>query len=167
MDRKAYKAYEHREPCQEYRQVPRHSEKLSNCFVRKADVEKVVVTQNKVVQERRLLPVINSYTLYFDYDKSNIRTEDQAVLDLIAREIGKYDPAQVTVTGFTDRAGTADYNQKLSQRRSDSVAQALQNRNITTEYVDQDARGEMELAVSTPDGVRLQENRRVVVDFRR
>jgi hypothetical protein len=38
---------------------------------------------------------------------------------------------------------------------------------ITTEYVEQDARGESDLAVSTPDGVKLQENRRVVVDFRR
>ena len=166
LDRNAYKNYEHREPCQEYRRVPRNSEKLSNCWVRKATPQQVVAGQ-PVVSERRLLPVIHSYTLYFDFDKSNIRAGEREILAQIANEIEKYDPTQITVTGFADRAGSIEYNEKLSQRRATTVAKALQDQNITTEYVEQDARGELEPAVNTPDGVKLQENRRVVVDFRR
>lgn len=164
-DREAYKNYEERELCQQYRRIPRHSDMLSNCWVRKAAVRQVATEQ--VVTERRLRPIVNSYTLYFDFDKSNIRAGELNILNQIANEIEKYDPTQITVTGFTDSSGSVEYNQRLSERRAASVAKALLNQGITTEYVEQDARGESNLAVSTPDGVKLQENRRVVVDFRR
>lgn len=164
-DREAYKNYEERELCQQYRRIPRNSEMLTNCWVRKAPVKQVATEQ--VVTERRLLPIVNSYTLYFDFDKSNIRAGEREILNQIANEIEKYDPTQITVTGFTDSSGSVEYNQKLSERRSNTVSKALMDQGITTEYVEQDARGESDLAVSTPDGVKLQENRRVVVDFRR
>lgn len=166
LDRKAYRAYEHREPCQEYRRVPRHSEKLSNCWVQKA-AEKQVTNEQYVVTETRLLPVIHSYTLYFDFDKSNIRPTEREIIAQIANEIEKYNPKQITVTGFADRSGSEEYNEVLSKKRAASVSKSLLDQGITTEYVEQDARGETDPAVNTPDGVKLQENRRVVVDFRR
>jgi outer membrane protein OmpA-like peptidoglycan-associated protein len=160
MDRKAYNEYDNREQCQEYRRVPRNSVFMSHCKVRKAPAM-------KDEGSRRLLGVINTYTLYFDFDKDNIRQQDWAVIDRIANELDKYDPAQITVTGFADRSGSVDYNQDLSERRANSVSKALLDRSIATETVNEEARGELDPAVPTPDGVRLQENRRVVVDFRR
>lgn len=166
FDREAYNNYEHRESCQEYRRVPRNSEGRSDCLARKA-AQKQVAVEQYTASKQRLLPVIHSYTLYFDFDKSNIRAGEQDILSQIANEIEKYNPTQITVTGFTDRSGGVDYNEKLSQRRAVSVAKALLNQGITTEYVERESRGELDPAVSTPDGVKLQENRRVVVDFRR
>jgi outer membrane protein OmpA-like peptidoglycan-associated protein len=159
-DRKSYREYEQREQCQHYRRVPRHSEITASCLVRRE-----LMHQQSV--RTRLLPVIHSYTLYFDFDKSNIRGQDVAVLDQISNELAKYNPAQVTITGFTDRSGSVDYNQALSQRRAESVSKALLDRGITTQNLDEYARGEDDNAVPTPDGVKLQANRRVVVDFRR
>lgn len=38
----------------------------------------------------------------------------------------------VLITGHTDRIGTQQYNQKLSKKRADAVAQYLSNQNITS-----------------------------------
>jgi outer membrane protein OmpA-like peptidoglycan-associated protein len=160
MDRKSYNEYEMREQCQFYRRIPRDSIHISHCNVGKAPK----VADNG---HRRLLGIIHSYTLYFDFDKSTIRSQDVDVLNRIAREIDVYHPAQITVTGFADRSGPVEYNQRLSERRAEAVSKALLDRSIRTEAVNEDARGELDPAVPTPDGVRLQENRRVVVDFRR
>lgn len=69
------------------------------------------------------------------------------------------------MTGYTDRSGPAAYNQMLSRERAQAVSRALLNRGIKTRTIDQEARGEYDLAVETADDVRKQENRRVVVDF--
>jgi len=71
------------------------------------------------------------------------------------------------VTGYTDSHGNVDYNQKLSYRREEAVSKALMMRGIKNQVLDREARGEYEQAVPTEDGVKNQENRRVVIDFRR
>lgn len=151
MDKKSYKEYEHREPCQHYRRLPRL---YSDPCVIQEDVK--VPVQEKIVR---------SYTILFDFDKSDIRPEENQTLENIVQELNKYDPHQVTVTGYTDSSGAADYNQLLSRKREQAVSRALLERGIENRTLDREARGEYEQAVETADGVRNQENRRVVVDF--
>ena len=78
-----------------------------------------------------------------------------------------YNPQQVTVTGYTDSSGSADYNQDLSRRREQAVSRALLERGIANQALEREARGEYDQAIETPDDTRNQENRRVVIDFRR
>jgi outer membrane protein OmpA-like peptidoglycan-associated protein len=66
--------------------------------------------------------------VHFDYDRSDIRPEDQALLDRFAEVVsGHYDGALITVEGFADPAGSVAYNQALSERRARSVAEYLQS----------------------------------------
>lgn len=165
LDITRYEQYEQREPCQHYRRLPRNY--TDRCA---ADVEQeymVVETTQQVAQESRLLPIVRSYTILFDFDKSNIRADENEVLNRIMDEINMYNPQQVTVTGYTDSSGKADYNQDLSRRREQAVSAALLSRGIANQTLDREARGEYDQAVQTPDGVKNQQNRRVVVDFRR
>ena len=166
IDRVKYNNYEQREQCQRYRRFPRNSVEHANCLVTKAPAV-VMAEETVTTTTTTLLPIVQSYTIYFNFDRSGIRGDQNATLDQVAREIAKYDPSQITVTGYTDTSGKASYNQKLSEKRAASVIAALQARNISSQAVDENARGEYDLAVSTPDGVKLQENRRVVIDFRR
>src|SRR5690606_4263323 len=110
--------------------------------------------------------IVRSYTVLFDHDKSDIRSNEMATIDQAMREIDKYEPKQVTVTGYTDSSGKADYNQTLSREREQAVSKALLSRGIKNQTLEREARGEYEQAVQTGDGVRNQENRRVVIDFR-
>lgn len=155
---------EHREQCQNYR-LPPPGYVMVGCDVYRAGSK--TQTTTTIQTRRHLLPIVSSYTIYFDFNKSNVRESEKDTLDRVAREIDKYNPTQVTVSGFADRSGSADYNQKLSEKRAQSVAKALMSQGIESEVIDKEAYGEFELAVPTADGVKLQENRRVVIDFRR
>jgi OOP family OmpA-OmpF porin len=166
MDKKSYKQYERREPCQNYRDLPRKM--IDKCVVNEEKMELSTVSMSRHTEEQqKVLPIVSSYTVLFDHDQSNIRDNENETLDRAMREIDKYEPTQVTVTGYTDSSGKADYNQSLSREREQAVSKALLERGIHNQTLDREARGEYEQAVQTEDGVRNQENRRVVIDFRR
>lgn len=170
MDRKSYRKYEQRELCQRYRSLPRRTTDLCDKSTYEAPIAvapmRTVATQS-TVRTQTLLPIINSYTILFDFDKSNIRPGEQATIDQVVREMEKYNPQQVTVTGYTDSAGKADYNQTLSRKREQAVSSSLRDRGIENQTIERDARGEYDQAIETPDGTKNQQNRRVVIDFRR
>ena len=156
MDKKSYKEYEHRESCQNYRKPPRNYN--DGC------IEDEMVAVVTPAQPKK---IVRSYTVLFDFDKSNIRGNEMATLDRIAQEINQYHPKQVTVTGYTDSHGTDAYNRTLSRHRQEAVSYALMQRGIKNQMLDRNSRGEYDQAVQTDDGVKNQENRRVVIDFRR
>jgi peptidoglycan-associated lipoprotein len=64
--------------------------------------------------------------VHFEFASSDLREEDRPVLDRFAAVVKDYYPgALVTVEGFTDPAGTAAYNQRLGQKRAQSVVEYL------------------------------------------
>lgn len=170
IDTERYDQYEHREPCQRYRKVPRKY--IDLCDRPEEEVIVQAVASRKTVtttttQKQMLRPIINSYTVLFDHDKSVIRVNEIATLDQISREVERFDPKQITVTGYTDSSGPVDYNQILSRQREQAVSKALLERGLENQTIDREARGEYNQAVETPDDTRNQDNRRVVIDFRR
>lgn len=62
----------------------------------------------------------------FGFDKSDLTKEGKAELDKLAAQISSN--GVVVVTGYADQIGKADYNQKLSQRRAESVAKYLSSK---------------------------------------
>jgi outer membrane protein OmpA-like peptidoglycan-associated protein len=69
----------------------------------------------------------------------------------------------VRVIGHTDTSGSQDYNDDLSQRRANVVRDALDAGGVDGSIITTEARGETDLARSTPDGVREPLNRRAAV----
>jgi len=97
------------------------------------------------------------WTIYFGFDKSNLTSEAQAVIDQIVADSS----GAVSVVGNTDTVGSHAYNQALGQRRADAVAGALTSQGKAICSVVSE--GETNLAVKTGDGVREPLNRRAVV----
>ena len=69
----------------------------------------------------------------------------------------------VQITGYTDTSGSMPYNQRLSLRRAKHVADILSHMGVPWPAMTIAGKGETELAVPTPDGVREPRNRRVTV----
>ena len=61
----------------------------------------------------------------FAFGKANLKPQAQSVLDGIYGEIAQVNNADIKVSGYTDRIGSDAYNQKLSQRRAETVANYL------------------------------------------
>jgi peptidoglycan-associated lipoprotein len=61
-------------------------------------------------------------TTHFEYDSAALSGLDQPALTEFAEVISKHHPdALITVEGFTDPAGTTQYNQALGLRRANAV----------------------------------------------
>lgn len=64
--------------------------------------------------------------VYFGFDEAELGQDAAPVLDRFAAVAQDYYPeAMITVEGFTDPAGSAEYNRQLGQRRADAVRSYL------------------------------------------
>ncbi len=62
--------------------------------------------------------------LSFDFNTADINARARQMLDLISESISR-DATGVSVTGYCDSTGTAEYNQALSEQRANSAVTAL------------------------------------------
>ena len=83
------------------------------------------------------------------------------VLNSVNVVVKKYNKTVVEVAGHTDNTGAVDYNQKLSERRANSVAQYLESQGLANNRVVTVGAGESRPVAdnATPEG--RQANRRV------
>lgn len=105
--------------------------------------------------------------IYFDHDSSELTPDGAAALDRAVRAAKQARATHATVIGHTDRSGTNAYNMALSERRAYTVARALRDAGIPTVLNSASYAGETDTRVNTQDGVREEQNRRVVVTFLR
>jgi outer membrane protein OmpA-like peptidoglycan-associated protein len=62
---------------------------------------------------------------HFAFDSAVLTAEDKATLDGVAARLKELQFVEGTATGHTDNVGTAEYNQKLSERRAQAVVDYL------------------------------------------
>ncbi|HEV2188808.1 MAG TPA: OmpA family protein [Stellaceae bacterium] len=103
------------------------------------------------------------FIVFFDWDKDTITPEGQQVVQQAADAYKSGAPVQIQVTGYTDRSGSAGYNQRLSERRANNVAKALTRLGVPQNQMVVSGRGENDNRVPTAAGVREPQNRRVEI----
>jgi peptidoglycan-associated lipoprotein len=64
-------------------------------------------------------------TIYFDTDRYNIDSADQAALQTQAQYLAQYPNARATVEGHADERGTREYNLALGERRANAAKNYL------------------------------------------
>ncbi|HNY46002.1 MAG TPA: OmpA family protein [Casimicrobium sp.] len=98
----------------------------------------------------------------FDFDKAVLKPEGQAVLDreIVSRikEVQKLE--LVLVTGHTDRLGSQQYNQKLSERRAAAVASYLASKGVAKDKIETLGMGKTQ---PVPGVVCEQKNRKALI----
>jgi len=108
-----------------------------------------------------------NYLVFFDFDRADITPEGRAVLQNVVDGAAGQNLTRVVATGHADTAGSARFNEGLSQRRADAVRSALGDMKLEAGSVVTEARGETEPLVPTGDGVREPQNRRVEITVER
>lgn len=110
-------------------------------------------------------PIVRSFQVFFDFDKANIRPDARPIIEQAAENARKGNVSKITLTGHTDRAGSAAYNQRLSVRRAEAVKAELVRMGFNPNDVAVVGKGETDPLVPTADGVREPRNRRVEIVF--
>ncbi len=63
--------------------------------------------------------------VYFDYDKSDVRPDQHAVIQADAQFLGQHSGINFTVEGHCDSRGSTEYNLALGDQRASAVKSAL------------------------------------------
>ncbi len=105
--------------------------------------------------------------VFFEHDIDAVAMGDEAALAEFATVVSQFFPgALITVEGFTDQSGTRAYNQKLGQRRADSVKGFLVDQGLAPERIRSVSYGEDTRRLVThgaADRESASVNRRVVL----
>lgn len=103
------------------------------------------------------------FTVYFNWDRSNLTDQARAVINQALNEARNCGVASVSIDGHADRSGAAAYNVGLSERRARAVRDEMIRLGVPGAAISLEAFGESQPATATPDGVREPLNRRAEV----
>ena len=90
-------------------------------------IKKVISEPIKVVESPKL--IIDSLTLYFDFDKYVLTSDAHVKLQEMVQKLSDRKIESLEILGFTDLSGTIEYNDVLSEKRANSVKAFLLKKN--------------------------------------
>src|SRR5690606_29047166 len=84
----------------------------------------------------------NVRTVYFDYDRSDIRADQVGTLQAAARFLQQNGGLRFTISGHADERGSQEYNLGLGDRRAASIRQFLIEQGVAADRMQTVSYGE-------------------------
>lgn len=103
--------------------------------------------------------------IYFGFDLSDIRAEDQAMLERHAINLANDSGASVRLEGHADERGSREYNIGLGERRSQAVRKLLLIQGASASQISTVSFGEERPAAFGNDEESYSQNRRVEIKY--
>ena len=104
--------------------------------------------------------------ILFTLDSAAVRSDLRRDLGVVAGNIQAYPNTTISIEGHTDNTGSASYNQSLSQRRANAVADVLMNNGVPPVRLRTFGRGEGEPVASNLSSTGRAQTRRVAIVIR-
>jgi peptidoglycan-associated lipoprotein len=124
-------------------------------------VSNAEVETAKALQELQRIGLV----IYFDYDKSEIKSEYVSVLAAHAKFLNANVNRKARLEGHTDERGSREYNIGLGERRSQAVRRALLLQGVSENQIATISYGEERPAASGSDEEAYAKNRRVEIGY--
>ena len=99
--------------------------------------------------------------LLFGLDSSNIRSEQFYNLTQLSKVLLKYDLNKLKVIGHTDNLGSESYNQRLSEKRAETVKAVFLRNGFDSKNITSVGRGSTQPIVDNNSESNRAKNRRV------
>lgn len=106
-----------------------------------------------------------SNIIYFDFDSSEVRSEDTDVVTRHATQLSSNPGTQVRLEGHADERGSREYNIGLGERRSQAVRRLLLIQGATASQISTVSFGEERPASSGSSESDYSQNRRVEIRY--
>ncbi len=103
----------------------------------------------------------------FAFDSAQLTNAAMQTLDGLVGSLASADVISITVDGYTDSIGSDAYNQKLSQRRADSVMAYLTSKGVPAAKLNARGFGESRPLADNGSDVGRAQNRRVEIQVDR
>lgn len=103
--------------------------------------------------------------IYFGFDQSDIRAEDQATLERHATQLANDSRLSVRLEGHADERGSREYNIGLGERRSQAVRKLLLIQGASASQISTVSFGEERPAAFGSDEDSYAQNRRVEIKY--
>ena len=101
--------------------------------------------------------------ILFETNKSDLQAPARENLGKLSTILNKYPDTNILVEGHTDSTGSAEYNQKLSERRAEAVATYSKGLGVATTRFSTVGYGETQPVASNATADGRAQNRRVEV----
>jgi peptidoglycan-associated lipoprotein len=118
---------------------------------------KGVTEANKAALAKRVV--------HFDYDSSDLSTEDYQTLQAHAQFLMANANSKVALTGHTDERGTREYNMALGERRAKAVQSYLITNGVNPQQLEAVSYGKESPVNPGHDESAWKENRRVEINY--
>jgi outer membrane protein OmpA-like peptidoglycan-associated protein len=128
---------------------------------RSARLEAILIELHAQKTERGMVVTIGD--VLFATDRAELNANGLATVRKLAEVMMQNPDRSVLVEGFTDSTGSTGHNQELSERRAQSVAQALTSLGVPRERVAMRGYGEAYPVASNDNASNRQLNRRVEI----
>jgi len=123
--------------------------------------EQLVGTGVQVVREGDNIRLVMPNNITFGLNRSEVQSGFYATLNSVAKVLVEFDESVLAVNGHTDSSGADSYNMELSIKRAQSVANYLQQQQISGDRLRVRGYGEsMPIATNDSEAGRAK-NRRV------
>lgn len=108
----------------------------------------------------------SKFVLYFNEGTDALTEESRQAFEAVFEDIKRRPSYEIWVIGHTDTVDDPAYNQRLSLQRAMAIRDMLVFRGIYGAVISVAGRGEIDLAVPTPDRTEEPLNRRVEITVR-
>lgn len=129
----------------------------------------VFKNKDEFIEKRVILRPETVVTIYFDFDKYNLKDSAVMMLDSVYNVLIETPGATLQISGYTDGKGTIEYNKVLSDRRARATANYLIQKGIDSSRITFESFGaccpiEMELINGLDNAVGRAKNRRALIN---
>ena len=118
------------------------------------DIDQAALVVNMNLPAQFVSNKVNINTIYFDFDKFNIRKDAAKELDKVVQVMNEYPELLIEAGSHTDSRGKDKYNMKLSEKRAKATVDYIVSKGIDTSRITYQGYGETQLVNECSNGVK-------------
>ena len=131
--------------------------------------ESALLSENKFklteTEINELLGMPTSRNIYFDFGSSVVAPSSIELIDFLANKLQTKRQYHIELIGHTDKEGSEEFNQNLSEDRAEEVAKYFQNYGIDSLRIRTEGVGESQPLIKEGSADEIAKNRRVEIYF--
>lgn len=118
----------------------------------------IVQLRLKKEEIEKIVPITFNTTIYYDFNKTNIRSKETVTLDKVVTILNDNPTVRIRISSHSDSRGSAKYNQLLSEKRTEQVIQYFVKRGIDASRMVGESFGESQPINDCRDGKKCSKS---------